>query len=132
MQNTVQVQLSIEQNVKESFVEVANLRRKIKEKRKAVNDAFLNDKEYYDASKKVADLRLQMKNRKLKILEENPAITTMQEELDEMKDGLQSEQMSLNDYLLMYIDQTGNTTIPDASGDIVEIKIEKKVHTKKI
>lgn len=132
MVDIVNVQLTIEQKISKSFGFIRTAKEELKYQRQMLKDAFENDADYKKINDELSANKTKLKARKLKMIEENPSLTTLQDKIDTLKDKLDSHQLTLSEFLIEYTEKTGNDTVPNDTGEIVKIKVKKSATVKKI
>lgn len=125
-------QLSLEQNIKDTFKVIRSTKQLIKEKRQMLKDAFEGDAQYKKINDELSAQKTQLKSRKMKMIEETPSLATLQEQIDVLKEDKKSYQLTLSDFLGDYVEKTGNTTVPNDVNEIVKIEVKKVCKVKKI
>lgn len=99
---------------------IDQLKQQLKEQKNIFNDVFDNDKEYHDESEKVKAIIKQKSAIKQRIVKQ-PAVESVTTKIKGLQQELKDAQSSLSSYLQEYYRNTGNNTIENDQGEILEI-----------
>lgn len=132
VQIVAQIQIKAEKKIQSKFVDIRSQKIALRELRTQLRDTFNNDKDYHVLDLTVKDQKMKLKTIKQSIENKNPSVRTLMAKIEIAKDNLKSHQLTLSDWLIEYKEKTGNTTIPDDKGEIVEFEVKKVAKVKKI
>lgn len=128
--SVVEIQIVSETNIKNKFVSIRGKKMELREVRKELKDNLEGDAQYHDQMLRVKDERAKLNKRKLE-LESIASIQELKNKEQDLKEKLKSDQLTLSDWLVQYVDRTHNETIPDDANNIVKIEIKKIASVKK-
>lgn len=125
--NERQVQGATENMAKNLISTVKARKAELGDKKKALEDLLLENKEYSQAVDLAKEVGKDKTDARKKALQKNPEAIKLDADISEIKGEVTAKQASLFDYLLDFNKQTGKTEIVDNTGETHQIKIKAEI-----
>lgn len=124
----LQGEMAVEAMTKRSIAKIAEKKQLLKVKREMFKNRFENDALWREAEQAYKDARLKRSQEKLRIMEE-PAMKSLEAQIDELQREVKDEQLALSDWLYQYQTNTGASTIETEEGKVY--LVQRKYSVKK-
>ncbi len=112
--------LELESLIKNYLNQIETLRKDLKKQKEMVEDSFTNDAVYQEQDEKAKEAGRIRSSTKQQILKQ-PALTEVEERIDEIKTQIKEAEEILSDYLLQYQKSTGFNEIETDGGETLII-----------
>lgn len=116
---------SAEDKIKHAMQKREDMSKELRKRRSMLKSALEKDAEYYKAMESVSAAQ-QHKNAIKKKLMKDPSLVKLAAEVDLLKEGVKSLQLTISDFLLEYKQETGNDTIEDNHGNVRRIRVAEQ------
>ena len=112
--------LSLEEMIKSALPKLDKLKEDLKLKKEMVEDALKNDSTYKNHSEKAKEAN-KIKNTTKQQLLKQPSLSTLTNDIKDLREEIKELQISLSEYLSEYGRLSGSNEIQDANGEVREI-----------
>lgn len=112
--------LQLDELIKRYMADIARMKNEMREQRSMFNDAFENDASFHEASEKEKEVKKLKLTAKEKIVKQ-PGTVAVAQKVQNIREELKHAQDMLSGYLEQYVQKTGQRTIEDDSGNIIQI-----------
>jgi len=119
-ENKTEQFLQLDTLIKRYMGDINRLKMEMKEQRSMFNDTFENDASYHEATEKEKEVKKVKNTAKLKIAQQ-PGTIVVADKVKNLREELKHAQEMLSGYLEQYVQKTGQRTIEDDNGDIIQI-----------
>lgn len=115
-----------EQLILDIFDSITSNKMKLKVQKQMQKDAVEGDSKYHDLNTQVKDLKKQLLAVKAGIMA-TPAMVSLSNEIDGLKQEIKSDQLAISDYLEKYVSDYGTMIIENKDGKLLHIKRQFKL-----
>lgn len=112
--------------IKQGMSEYSVKKDRLKEMRKKLEDALMQDEDYSNAKNVLSEVSKQKKETRAKIIKEDSDLRVLDQAITKLSDEMKNLQLSIFDNLLDYTNKTGKKVIVDNAGEPHEITVEAK------
>jgi len=112
--------MRLENLINGNILDLEQLQSSLKEQNAMLKDAFENDAEYLEISKKAADVQKLKKTVKDRIIKD-PGVALLDEKVTDLRAEVKETQQALSDYLTQYYQESGMRQITGTDGEVREI-----------
>lgn len=112
--------LQLDTLIRRYMSDIAKLKNEMKEQRSMYNDSFENDATFHEVTEKEKEVKKAKNVAKQKIAQQ-PGTVAVADKVKNLREELKHNQEVLSGYLEQYVQKTGQRTIEDDGGNVIQI-----------
>jgi len=112
--------MRLENLINGNILDLEQLQSSLKEQNAMLKDAFENDAEYSEVSKKAQEVQKLKKAVKDRIIKD-PGVALLNEKVTDLRSEVKETQQALSDYLTQYYQESGMRQITGTDGEVREM-----------